>query len=88
MTTADLPLRCPCCGCGTLAARGAYEICPVCYWEDDGQDDNDADDVPGGPNGNLSLTAGRANYRLFGASREEDLPHVRRPHPHEAADGS
>ena len=88
MTTADLPFCCPCCGCGTLAARGAYEICPVCYWEDDGQDDNDADDVRGGANGDLSLTAGRANYRLFGASREEDLPHVRRPHLHEAADGS
>lgn len=85
---ADLPLRCPCCDCRTLAARGAYEICPVCFWEDDGQDDSDADDVSGGPNGDLSLTAGRANYRLFGASREEDLPHVRRPHPHEAADGS
>jgi hypothetical protein len=27
---------------------------PVCFWEDDGQDDHDADLVRGGPNGALS----------------------------------
>jgi len=85
---ANLPLRCPCCGCKTLATRGAYDICPVCFWEDDGQDDDDADETLGGPNGDLSLTAGRANFRLFGASREQDLPHVRRPYPHEIAGDS
>lgn len=79
MTMADLPLRCPCCGCRTLAERGAYEICPVCFWEDDGQDDENADAVLGGPNGELSLTDGRENYRRIGASREQDLPHVRKP---------
>ena len=26
---------CPCCGCRTLNERGAYDICPVCFWEDD-----------------------------------------------------
>ena len=26
---------CPCCGCLTLNERGAYDICPVCFWEDD-----------------------------------------------------
>jgi methylenetetrahydrofolate reductase (NADPH) len=78
-----LPLRCPCCQCKTLGVRGAYEICAVCFWEDDDQDDYDADVVRGGPNGSLSLTEGRANYRAFRASREEDLPHVREPYPHE-----
>ena len=53
---ANLPLRCPCCGCLTLGERGGYEICPVCFWEDDGQDDHDADVVRGGPNRALSLT--------------------------------
>jgi hypothetical protein len=38
-------------------------MCPVCWWEDDGQDDRDADEVRGGPNGVLSLTQARANYR-------------------------
>jgi len=65
-----LPLRCPCCACMTLGERSAYEICPVCFWEDDGQDDQNADEVWGGPNGALSLTDARANYRTFGASSE------------------
>jgi hypothetical protein len=33
----DGPYRCPCCGFITLAERAAFEICDVCYWEDDGR---------------------------------------------------
>ncbi len=29
---------CPCCGLRTLEEMGAYDICPVCWWEDDGAD--------------------------------------------------
>lgn len=79
-------LRCPCCRCKTLRRRSIYAICPVCYWEDDGQDDHNADEVFGGPNGDLSLSQGQANYREFGASRRQDLPHVRRPLDHEMPD--
>ena len=56
-------LSCPCCRCWTLSERGAFEICDECGWEDDGQDDEDADVVRGGPNGALSLTAAREIYR-------------------------
>jgi hypothetical protein len=31
-------LQCPCCDCFTLEERRVWEICPVCYWEDDGHD--------------------------------------------------
>ena len=55
-------LPCPCCGEPALAERAAFEICPVCGWEDDGQDDRDADTVRGGPNGDLSLTEARRIY--------------------------
>ncbi|WP_425341995.1 CPCC family cysteine-rich protein [Amycolatopsis coloradensis] len=55
---------CPCCGYLTVGERGAYEICPVRFWEDDGQDDHDADVVRGGPNGRLSLTVTRLNFDL------------------------
>ena len=50
---------CPGCGYPTLAERGGYEICEVCNWEDDNQDDKNADEIWGGPNSNLSLTENR-----------------------------
>ncbi|MFI5096110.1 MAG: CPCC family cysteine-rich protein [Candidatus Acidiferrales bacterium] len=37
--------RCPCCRFKTLHGRGGFELCPICFWEDDGQDDHDADGV-------------------------------------------
>ncbi|NJM42346.1 MAG: hypothetical protein HC853_17215 [Anaerolineae bacterium] len=73
----------PCCRYKTLSGRGHFDICPVCFWEDDGQDDHDADVVRGGPNGSLSLTEAQANFRLFGASREQDIAYVRPPRPEE-----
>ena len=51
----------------SLDERGAFEICQVCYWEDDGQDEHDVDLVRGGPTGSLSLRQARANYREFAA---------------------
>lgn len=50
---------CPGCGFPTLSERGGYEICSVCNWEDDNQDDESADEIWGGPNSNLSLTQNR-----------------------------
>lgn len=82
----DLPLRCPCCFCKTLDERGGFDICPVCFWEDDGQDDFDADDVRGGPNGALSLTEARANYRRLSACDERSIAHARPAHPGERPD--
>jgi hypothetical protein len=73
------PCRCPCCRLLTLSRRGEYQICPVCYWEDDDQDDADADVVRGGPNKGLSLTQARANYARIGASDEAWLENVRPP---------
>src|SRR5690349_12959899 len=34
---------CPCCGRATLDERGGYDICRVCWWEDDGSDNASAD---------------------------------------------
>lgn len=86
MTQSGLPPRCPCCGYKTLSGRGSFEICDVCFWQDDGQDDDNADEVCGGPNGDISLAMGRVNYKAFGASRRENLPHVRAPWPEETPD--
>ncbi|MFH1304120.1 MAG: CPCC family cysteine-rich protein, partial [Planctomycetota bacterium] len=59
---------CPCCGACSLDARGDYGICRVCWWEDDGQDNENADKVMGGPNYHLSLTQGRINFLKSGIS--------------------
>jgi hypothetical protein len=49
----------------TLDERGAYEICAVCFWEDDGTQ--------------AAVEAARVNFRRLGACREQDVPHVRPP---------
>lgn len=77
------PYRCPCCGYLTLPERGGYDLCPVCFWEDDGQDDHDADIVRGGPNYTLSLTVARHNYSQIGATEARVLKFVREPLPEE-----
>ena len=55
--------ECPCCGYPTLRELDSFEICFLCWWEDDGQGDGDADRVKGGPNGDYSLTEARKNFR-------------------------
>ena len=77
---------CPCCRYATLAGRGHFEICPVCFWEDDGQDDHDATVARGGPNGALSLEDERRNYLAFGACDERSKVHVRPPRLEERTD--
>ncbi|WP_084385056.1 CPCC family cysteine-rich protein [Novosphingobium naphthalenivorans] len=71
--------RCPCCRFATLSERGGYEICPVCFWEDDGQDDHDAELVRGGPNGSLSLLQARVNFAEYGACDFRHRKNVRPP---------
>lgn len=78
---------CPCCRFLTLDERGGYEICPVCFWEDDGQDDQDAARVRRGPNGSLSLEQARRNFASLGACELRHREHVRPPTPVERGDG-
>ncbi|WP_407652537.1 CPCC family cysteine-rich protein [Amycolatopsis cynarae] len=71
------PYACPCCGYLTLRTRGGFEICAVCFWEDDGQGDHDSAQVRGGPNGFLSLDQARRNFTRYGACSPEMVRHVR-----------
>lgn len=71
--------RCPCCGYKTLDAPGALRLCAVCWWEDDGQEDEDASEVRFTVNGQLSLNQARTNYSQFGASHTRFLSYVRKP---------
>ena len=67
--------QCPCCDYASLPERGNYLICPVCFWEDDGQD-VDALDLESGPNHGISLREGRKNFKEFGACERGMLEHV------------
>ncbi|MBF0543220.1 MAG: hypothetical protein HQM08_02245 [Candidatus Riflebacteria bacterium] len=53
---------CPCCHLPTLSELESYEICRICNWEDDGQDDENEEEVWGGPNGRYSLREARYNF--------------------------
>ena len=65
MTIREYHHQCPCCDYYTLPERAAYQACPVCYWEDDGQDLDRMDEVSG-PN-HITLREGRRNYSSMGA---------------------
>ncbi|MGB6745068.1 MAG: CPCC family cysteine-rich protein [Terracidiphilus sp.] len=79
MGTVETRYRCPCCGYRTLEAPGALALCPVCWWEDDGQEDDDATDVRLTVNGQLSLSQARTHYAECGAAHPRFLPYVRKP---------
>ena len=71
--------RCPCCGYRTLDVPCALSLCPVCWWEDDGQEDEDAGDVRLTVNGSLSLNDARMHFEQCGASHPRFVPYVRKP---------
>ena len=73
----DVWYACPCCGYPTLGARGDYEICSLCKWEDDGQDDPHADEVWGGPNGRYSLAEARRNFAQYQVMYDPTDPRFR-----------
>ncbi|WP_075617968.1 CPCC family cysteine-rich protein [Paenisporosarcina indica] len=70
---------CPCCGFPTLEKRDNDDICKICKWQDDGQDDPHADEVFGGPNYDYSLTEARKNFKNNGIMfRESDNKNLRK----------
>ena len=58
--------QCPCCDYYTLRDRGGNEVCPVCYWEDDGADLEALDEVS--PANHITLRSARKNFERLGAS--------------------
>ena len=54
-------------------------MCPVCWWEDDRQEDADAGEIRNTVNGKLSLAEARLHYSQCGASHPRFLPYVRKP---------
>ena len=58
-----------------------YDICEVCFWEDDPSQRDDETDGDGA--NKVSLRDARINYQRFGACEEAMLCHVRKPKPDE-----
>ena len=74
MTEISSYVNCPCCNLPTLTESSAYEICCICCWEDDGQNDLNIDKILGGPNGNYSLLEARNNFNKYNCMyKETDL---------------
>lgn len=73
---------CPCCGHHTLQeGPGDYDLCPVCFWEDAG-DQLRWPMLADGPNG-ISLIEAQRNFVEMGACHAESLAQVRKPKPDE-----
>jgi hypothetical protein len=69
--------QCFCCGYFTVEERGNYAICPVCFWEDDG---NSELTKMSGPN-HMTLKEGRKNFLIFGACEKRFVKNViKNPH--------
>jgi hypothetical protein len=68
---------CPCCGYFSLpdSGPGSYEICPLCYWEDDPVQ-LEHPDYEGGANP-FSLRQSQQNYISIGACDAGMVPNVR-----------
>ncbi|WP_218951149.1 CPCC family cysteine-rich protein [Desulfoluna butyratoxydans] len=67
---------CPCCGYYTLAdSPGSYQICEICYWEDDIEQFRDPT-YRGGAN-QVSLTEAQENFEIYGCCEECVKQYVR-----------
>lgn len=70
--------HCVCCGYLTIVRRFWYEICPVCFWQDDGHDEHNAQERSAWNHGR-SLLVARKNYLKLGAVTKRLRKHVRAP---------
>ncbi|MBI3649559.1 MAG: hypothetical protein HY231_00745 [Acidobacteria bacterium] len=61
--------QCLCCDYISLPERGTYLICPICFWEDSGQDIDELD-LPSSSNHGLTLREGRNNFIRLGVCQE------------------
>jgi hypothetical protein len=80
-----LKYPCVCCGHLTLdEPPGSYQICPVCFWEDDVIQLRRPDRAAGA--NRPSLLDAQQNFIRFGACEERSGEHVRPPEGDEPLD--
>ena len=70
---------CPCCGYLVHSGPpGSYELCPVCFWEDDGLQLEFATTLAGGAN-HSTLARAQKNFSIFGACEPSSIRFCRAP---------
>ena len=71
---------CECCGYNTLNEKpnGTYQICTICYWEDDPIQSAEPD-YEGGAN-RVSLNQAKRNFSEFGACERDMIKNVNKVH--------
>jgi len=67
--------QCPCCDYFTLTPEADYEICPICFWEQDYFDIELPDEISSANHG-LTIREARFNFRTCGASCSEMVKNV------------
>ena len=77
---------CPCCGYKTLQSEHEYDICPICFWEDDDIQFDDVD-FAGGAN-DVSLRQAQKNYSEFSACQKDMIKYVRKPNKDDVKDSN
>lgn len=65
-------IPCPCCNYKTISEKGNYQICPVCFWEDDGSIDISKYSSVN----HMTLNEAQNNLRTNGAILEKFLKFV------------
>ncbi|MEH7454508.1 CPCC family cysteine-rich protein [Gottfriedia acidiceleris] len=77
---------CPCCGYKTLDEEppGTYDICSICFWEDDPVQFKDPE-FEGGAN-IPSLRQAQINFIEYGACEERCIKFVRNPNERDKKD--
>lgn len=79
-------VTCFICGYKTLDSRCDWDICPVCFWEDDVL--IQGDDDPKSPANGLFVSEAQANFMRFGAVDKNAVDKVRKPLADEERDES
>src|SRR5689334_8832415 len=77
---------CPCCGHLVFGEPpGSYDVCPICYWEDDALQLEYATTLSGGAH-RPTLQEAQRNFVSLGAREAEFTTYARRPTAAEARD--
>jgi hypothetical protein len=74
--------------CGYKTVSHPYDICTVCFWEQEMLEESEYNEPTGGPNDELSVNDARRNFEKLGAVSERLLQYVVPPKAGEIPEGA